>query len=73
MRIQHVVQSGFSTRGFVLSIVREAEDKDYQIAGLSDGCADDDSEVHLPNYQIELERTGKNLRKSLKINNLQLL
>jgi hypothetical protein len=51
----------------------EAEDKDYQIAELSDGCADDDREVHLPNYQSELESTGKNLSNSLKINNLQLL
>jgi nicotinamidase-related amidase len=47
VRIQHVVQSGFSTGGFVLSIVREASDKDYQIAELTDGCTKDDREVQL--------------------------
>ncbi|CAF1551148.1 unnamed protein product [Adineta ricciae] len=44
--IQQVVLTGISTSGVVLSTVREAADKDYQIAVLSDCCADTDDEVH---------------------------
>ncbi|HEY4327767.1 MAG TPA: isochorismatase family cysteine hydrolase [Mucilaginibacter sp.] len=44
--IQHIVLMGISTSGVVLSTVREASDKDYQITVLSDCCADPDEEVH---------------------------
>ena len=44
--IQHLVLTGISTSGVVLSTTREAADKDYQITILSDGCADMDEEVH---------------------------
>jgi nicotinamidase-related amidase len=44
--IQHIVLTGVATSGVVLSTVREAADKDYQITVLSDCCADGDDEVH---------------------------
>ena len=44
--IQHVVLSGISTSGVVLSTLREAADKDYRVTVLSDCCADADEEVH---------------------------
>jgi nicotinamidase-related amidase len=44
--IQHIVLTGISTSGVVLSTTREAADKDYQITILADGCADPDEEVH---------------------------
>lgn len=44
--IQHIVLTGVSTSGVVLSTTREAADKDYQISILSDACADADDEVH---------------------------
>ena len=44
--IQHIVLSGISTSGVVLSTTREAADKDYRITILSDACADMDEEVH---------------------------
>jgi nicotinamidase-related amidase len=44
--IQHIVLSGISTSGVVLSTTREAADKDYKITILSDCCADGDEEVH---------------------------
>ncbi len=44
--IQHIVLTGISTSGVVLSTLREAADKDYQIAVISDYCADRDEEVH---------------------------
>lgn len=44
--IDHLVLTGFSTSGVVLSTTREAADKDFQITVLSDGCADADEEVH---------------------------
>src|SRR5450432_3526699 len=37
--IQHMVLTGVATGGVVLSTVREAADKDYQITVLADGCA----------------------------------
>jgi len=43
--IQHLVLTGISTSGVVLSTVREAADKDYRLTVLSDGCADNDPEV----------------------------
>jgi nicotinamidase-related amidase len=44
--IRHMVLTGISTGGVVLSTVREAADKDYRITVLSDGCVDGDPEVH---------------------------
>jgi len=44
--ISHLVLTGISTSGVVLSTVREAADKDYRLTVLSDLCADVDSEVH---------------------------
>ena len=44
--IQHMVLTGFSTSGVVLSTLREATDKDYRLTVLADCCADGDEEVH---------------------------
>ena len=44
--IHHLVLTGISTSGVVLSTTREAADKDFQLTILSDGCADLDTEVH---------------------------
>jgi len=46
MNIQHLILTGIATSGVVLSTLREAADKDYNITVLSDGCADSDPEVH---------------------------
>lgn len=43
---QELILTGVSTSGVVLSTMREAADKDYQLTILSDGCADSDPEVH---------------------------
>lgn len=44
--IEHIVLTGISTSGVILSTVREAADKDYSITVLSDGCGDREEEVH---------------------------
>jgi nicotinamidase-related amidase len=44
--IRHIVLTGLSTSGVVLSTLREAVDKDYRITVLADCCADRDEEVH---------------------------
>jgi nicotinamidase-related amidase len=44
--INHLVLTGVSTSGIVLSTLREAADKDYMVTVLSDGCTDGDEEVH---------------------------
>jgi nicotinamidase-related amidase len=44
--IQHLVLTGIATSGVVLSTLREAADKDYQLTVLADCCADGDEEVH---------------------------
>lgn len=44
--IHHLVLSGVATSGVVLSTLREAADKDYQLTVLADCCADRDEEVH---------------------------
>jgi nicotinamidase-related amidase len=41
-----LVLAGISTSGVVLSTVREAADKDFQLTVLSDLCADFDPEIH---------------------------
>jgi nicotinamidase-related amidase len=45
-QIRHMVLTGFATSGVVLSTLREAADKDFQLTVLSDCCADMDAEVH---------------------------
>ena len=44
--IQHLVLTGISTSGVVLSTTREAADKDYRLTILTDCCGDADEEVH---------------------------
>jgi nicotinamidase-related amidase len=44
--VDHLVLTGLSTSGVVLSTLREAVDKDYVLTVLSDLCADRDEEVH---------------------------
>ncbi|PUZ26935.1 Nicotinamidase-related amidase [Chitinophaga costaii] len=44
--IQHLVLTGYATSGVVLSTLREAADKDYQLTVLEDCCNDWDEEVH---------------------------
>lgn len=44
--IEHLVLAGISTSGVVLSTVREAADKDYQLTVIADCCVDRDPEVH---------------------------
>ena len=44
--IKHLVLSGISTSGVVLSTLRAAADKDYKLTVLADCCADNDEEVH---------------------------
>jgi nicotinamidase-related amidase len=44
--ITHLVLTGIATSGVVLSTVRAAADKDYQLTVLQDLCADMDPEVH---------------------------
>ncbi|TZF92337.1 cysteine hydrolase [Chryseobacterium panacisoli] len=46
MDIQHLVLTGVSTSGVVLSTVREAADKDYNLTVIEDCCKDGDEEVH---------------------------
>ncbi|MDW9382604.1 isochorismatase family cysteine hydrolase [Chryseobacterium sp. JV558] len=44
--IQHLVLTGVSTSGVVLSTLREASDKDYRLTVIEDCCKDGDEEVH---------------------------
>ena len=46
LNVRHLVLTGLSTSGVVLSTVREAADKDFRLTVLSDGCGDMDNEVH---------------------------
>jgi nicotinamidase-related amidase len=46
MAINHIVLTGISTSGVVLSTLREAADKDYFLTVLSDCCFDLDEEIH---------------------------
>lgn len=43
--ISHLALCGIATSGVVLSTLREAADKDYQLTALSDCCIDSDEEV----------------------------
>jgi len=44
--IKHIVLTGIATSGVVLSTLREAADKDYEITVIADCCEDGDEEVH---------------------------
>jgi nicotinamidase-related amidase len=44
--IGRLVLTGIATSGVVLSTLREAADRDYELVVLSDCCADGDPEVH---------------------------
>jgi nicotinamidase-related amidase len=46
MEIGRLVLAGISTSGVVLSTLRQAADRDYELVVLSDCCADGDEEVH---------------------------
>lgn len=45
-QIDTLILSGIATSGVVLSTLREAADKDFEIKVLSDACLDQDPEVH---------------------------
>lgn len=44
--IDHLILGGIATSGAVLSTLREAADKDYELTILSDLCFDGDPDVH---------------------------
>jgi nicotinamidase-related amidase len=44
--VRSLVLAGISTSGVVLSTLREAADRDYELTVLADACADGDAEVH---------------------------
>lgn len=44
--VTHLVLAGIATSGVVLSTVREAADRDYELTVLEDLCLDADEEVH---------------------------
>jgi nicotinamidase-related amidase len=44
--VTHLVLAGISTSGVVLSTVRDAADRDYELTVLEDLCVDADDEVH---------------------------
>jgi nicotinamidase-related amidase len=44
--VTHLVVAGISTSGVVLSTIREAADRDYELTVLEDLCLDADDEVH---------------------------
>lgn len=44
--VTHLVLAGITTSGVVLSTVREAADRDYELIVLDDLCLDIDEEVH---------------------------
>jgi nicotinamidase-related amidase len=44
--VRHLILTGFSTSGVVLSTICDATDRDFQLTVLSDGVADPDPEIH---------------------------
>ncbi|AZA84410.1 isochorismatase [Chryseobacterium lactis] len=46
LEVEHLILTGISTSGVVLSTLREAADKDYKLSIIRDCCADGDEEVH---------------------------
>lgn len=45
-KIDTLILAGIATSGAVLSTVREAADRDYQVSVLEDGSADRDQDAH---------------------------
>lgn len=45
-KINHLVLTGISSSGVVLSTLREAADKDFKLSVLVDGCEDRDDQIH---------------------------
>jgi nicotinamidase-related amidase len=58
-QIDHLVISGISTSGVVLSTIRQAADLDFRLTVLSDGCADADAEVHRVLMEKVFARQGE--------------
>lgn len=46
LEAEHLILTGISTSGVVLSTLREAADKDYRLTVIEDCCADSEHEVH---------------------------
>lgn len=46
MNVTHLVLTGISTSGVVLSTLREAADRDFELTVIEDCCADHDDEVN---------------------------
>ncbi|MFI2743691.1 cysteine hydrolase family protein [Zhouia sp. PK063] len=46
LNTNHIILTGVATSGVVLSTLREAADKDFQISVIEDCCVDPDPEVH---------------------------
>jgi nicotinamidase-related amidase len=61
-RVDHLVLTGVSTSGVVLSTLRQAADLDFRVTVLSDGCADGDDEVHRVLTQKIFPRQGDVMR-----------
>ncbi|MDR0793061.1 MAG: cysteine hydrolase [Chitinophagaceae bacterium] len=64
LNIRHIVLSGVATSGVVLSTLREAADKDFQITVLTDCCLDRDEEVH----RVLTIKVFKNQSETLTVN-----
>jgi len=45
-QIEHLVLAGYATSGVILTTIRDAADRDYELTVLSDAVADNDSELH---------------------------
>ena len=65
LQIDHLIVAGVATSGVVLSTVREAADKDYQLTVLSDACRDGDEEVH----RVLTEKVFTNQAEVLSVSN----
>jgi nicotinamidase-related amidase len=62
--ITRLACAGIVTSGVVLSTVREASDRDYELVVLSDGCLDYDAEVHRVLTEKVFPRQAKVTRSS---------
>ncbi|HXZ05346.1 MAG TPA: isochorismatase family cysteine hydrolase [Ktedonobacteraceae bacterium] len=69
--ISHLVLSGIATSGVVLSTLREAADKDYQLTVLADCCVDGDEEVHRVLLSKVFSRQAEVLQASEWMENLK--
>jgi nicotinamidase-related amidase len=64
LQIDHLILTGVTTSGVVLSTVREAADKDFQLTVLSDACLDGDEQVH----RLLTEKVFSNQAEVLSVN-----